>query len=102
AYAGGCPARLALVDTSAPPKASHSAATTGWALMRTARLRWLPVTQGGAWGVAGIAQVFGPGQLAITSVMRPAGSRARSSHGRTASSPAATTIRPLSTGRCLI
>jgi len=70
--------------------------------MRTARLRWLPVTHGGASDVAGIAQVFGPGQLAQTSVMRPAGNCARSSHGRTASSPAATTIRPFSTGRCLI
>src|SRR3546814_8589585 len=39
---GAAPAGLALVDTSAPPKASHSATTTGWALTRTATPSWAP------------------------------------------------------------
>src|SRR5690606_3216688 len=44
--AGLPPLRLALVDTSAPPKTRHSAAASGCAVTRTAMLSRPPVSQG--------------------------------------------------------
>src|SRR5690606_22412912 len=62
----GLPPRLALVETSGPPQASHSAATTGCALTRTATASCAPRIQPGTAAVAGTTQVCGPGQLART------------------------------------
>jgi hypothetical protein len=62
--AGGSPLRLALVETSAPPNAAHSAPAMGCAVTRTATLGCAPVIQREAAAPAGNTQVCGPGQLA--------------------------------------
>src|SRR5690606_2786419 len=97
----GSPARLALVETSGPPKAVHRAATTGWALTRNATPSCSPLIQRGTRGVTGTIQVFGPGQLARTSALRPGGSGSQSAMPSNCAGVAATRIRPLSTPRCL-
>src|SRR5699024_32189 len=61
--AGGCLLRLALVETSAPPKARHSDAASGWAVTRTAMVSRPPVNHAGTSVAAGTIQVTGPGQL---------------------------------------
>src|SRR5690606_21459730 len=97
--AGLPPLRLALVDTSAPPKTRHSAAASGCAVTRTAMLSRPPVSQGGTPSRAGTIQVTGPGQLSRTVAAMAAGSGAM--NGASWASSAAIRITPLASGRCL-
>src|SRR5690606_4599912 len=97
----GLPPRLALVETSGPPQASHSAATTGCALTRTATASCAPRIQPGTAAVAGTTQVCGPGQLASTASREDGASVSQSSRPSSCAAEAATRISPLATSRCL-
>src|SRR5579884_1305384 len=70
------PRRLAEVETRAQPATWHRRTASGWASTRTAMLSWAPRSQDGVVRLAGISQVWGPGQVAAAFSQSDAGKRA--------------------------
>ena len=97
---GGSPAGFALVETSGPPNAEHSAIKAGDDVTRIATSSLSPVIQDGKHPLWGTSQVLGPGQDASI-VSRCSDDKPLSTSANT-SLLAPTTIRPLLTSRCFI